>query len=429
MREPFKWDDYSDQPALLQNRVYKKKMRKREFNSFIKTILISIFMLPISIILMPFVKRKEIDSADFFCLGIDFQRESEKTLELLDELESERVLLRLKLWELDKLDELHDFIKLLKDKKIILKILQDRENIDDLELLKTNLRSIFKKLDGLVDIYEIGSTINRSKWGFFSVDEYSKFYKVAYDLKTNEFHEINLIGSGVIDFEYHFTVHTLFNFFKYHYNGVSSLLYVDRRGAPENTQIGFTLSDKIAWLSTIVWLSPKTDNKLYITETNWPLSGTAPYAPTSEHECVSPELYADFMLRYHLLAFASQQVNTISWHQLIAPGYGLIDNRDTIVKREAFYTYKFMLKNLKNAQFLRLDIKRDYYILQCWVDEKLLQIHWSLKETTLKNEDFFDVYSKNGDIIKDDILNIGSSPIYIFVQKEIGKKVNASERI
>jgi len=429
MKEPFKWDDYSDQPALLQDKAYKKKMRKLESNSFIKTILISIFMLPISIILMPFVKRKEIDSADFFCLGLDFQRESEKTLELLDELENERVLLRLKLWEMDKLDELYNFIELLKDKKIILKILQDRENIDDLALFKTNLHAIFTKLNGLIDIYEIGSTINRSKWGFFSVDEYSKFYKVAYDLKIDEFQKIKLIGSGVIDFEYHFTVHTLFNFFKYRYNGVSSLLYVDRRGAPENTQIGFTLSDKIAWLSTIVWLSPKADNKLYITETNWPISDTAPYAPTSEHECVSQELYADFMLRYHLLAFASQQINSVSWHQLIAPGYGLIDNRDTIVKREAFYTYKFMLKNLKKAQFLRLDIKRDYYILQCWIDEKLLQIHWSLKDTTLKNEDYFDVYSKSGDVIKDEVLNIGSSPIYVFVQKEIGKKVNASERI
>ena len=429
MKEPFKWDNYSDQPALLQDKVYKKKMRKHEFNSLLKTILIAIFILPISIIMMPFVKRKVIDSSDFFCLGIDFEREPEKTIDLLNELENNRVLLRLKLWELDKLDELYNFIKLLENRKITLKILQDRENIDDLALLKNNLHTVFKKLDGLIDIYEIGSTINRSKWGFFSVDEYSRFYKTAYDLKSSEFQGIKLIGSGVIDFEYHFTAHTLFNFFKYHYNGISSLLYVDRRGAPENTQMGFTLSDKIAWLSTLVWLSPKTENELHITETNWPLTKTAPYAPTSEHECVSEELYADFMLRYHLLAFASQQVNSVSWHQLIAAGYGLVDDRDGLVKREAFDTYRYMVRNLKTAQFLRLDIKRDYYILQCLIDNQLVQIHWSLKDTTLKNEDFFDVYSKNGDIIDDEILNIGSSPLYIFIKKEVGKKVNASERI
>ena len=429
MKEPFKWDYYSDQPALLQDKVYKKKMRKLEFKSFLKTIFISLFILPISIIMMPFVKRKVIDSSDFFCLGIDFEREPEKTLELLDELENNRVLLRLKLWEMNKLDALYHFVKQLKNKKITLKILQDRENIEDLTLLQNNLRTIFNTLDELIDIYEIGSTINRSKWGFFSVDEYSKFYKTAYDLKSSEFQKIKLIGSGVIDFEYHFTAHTLFNFFKYHYDGISSLLYVDRRGAPENTQMGFTLSDKIAWLSTMVWLSPKTENELHITETNWPITGTAPYAPTSEHECVSEELYADFMLRYHLLAFASQQINSVSWHQLIAPGYGLVDNRNGLVKRKAFDTYKYMVQNFKTAQFLRLDIKRNYYILQCLINNQLLQIHWSLKETTLKNETFFNVYSKNGDIIENEILNIGSSPLYIFITKEVPQKINASERI
>ncbi len=352
-------------------------------------------------------------------MGVDYQREAELTLELLEELDVDRILLRIKLWELDSLDELKSFILKNQKRKIILKILQDREHVKDLKLLRKDLRMIFKELDGLVDIYEIGSTINRAKWGFFSVDEYNKFYKIAYDLKKDEFPDAVLIGSGVIDFEYHFTAHTLFNFFKYHYDGVASLLYVDRRGAPENTQMGFTLSDKIAWLSTMVWMSPKSKHALHITEVNWPITGTAPYAPTSEHECISEELYADFMLRYHLLCFASQQVNTLSWHQLIAPGYGLIDNRNGIKKRSAFGTYKFMIHTLKHAQFLRLDIKRDYYILQCLVENRLLQIHWTLKPTTLRNEEFFEVYSMSGELIKDETLSIGSSPLYIYIKDAV----------
>jgi len=302
--------------------------------------------------------------------------------------------------------------------------MQDRQNIEDLELLHSNLKKIFTTLGKNVDIYEIGTTINRAKWGFFSVDEYSKFYKTAYDLKETCFKDLKLMGSSVIDFEYHFTAHTLFNFFDYKYDAISSLLYVDRRGAPENMQLGFTLSDKIALLSSMVSLSSKTKHILHITETNYPLSGTAPYAPTSEYECIDEESYANFMLRYYLLAFASQQVDSVSWHQLLAKGYGLINDVDGMQKREAFFTYKFMVKNLKNAQFLRLDIKRDYYILQFMIDEKLLQIHWSLKETTLKNEDFFDVYSGAGDIIMDKILTIGEAPLYIYITKEIGKKVN-----
>jgi len=419
LQQPFNWDYNSDQPYPLKDKEYKKKMRSREFTSLLKTIFLSMIILPFSIIMMPFVKRKTVNSSEFFCIGVDYQRESELTQELIEDLNVKRILLRLKLWEMDTLDELKSFLSKNKDKKITLKILQDRENIEDLELLEKNLKKIFSLLKDYVDIFEIGSTINRAKWGFFSVDEYAKFYTIAYKLQQKEFKDIRLIGSGVIDFEYHFTTHTLFNFFKYKFNGISSLLYVDRRGAPENAQIGFSLSDKIALLSTMVWLSPKSNQDLHITETNWPISNTAPYAPTSEYECVSEEIYADFMLRYHLIAFASQQVNSVSWHQLIAPGYGLIDNRDKIIKRSAYATYKFMLENLKSAQFLRLDIKRGYYILQCLVDEKLLQIHWSLKDTTLKNEDFFTVYSRDGKIINEERLKIGSSPLYIYIKDAV----------
>lgn len=416
MKQPYRWDNYSDQPYPLQDKSYKKKMRKSQSASLFRTFLTSILVLPFSIIMTPFVKRKTINSNEFFCLGVDFERNPKATLEMIEELMVERILLRVKLWEMEKLPLLKDFILLCKDKKITIKILQDREHVEDLTLLKKDLETIFTALNQHVDIFEIGSTINRAKWGFFSVDEYNSFYQAAYDLKTAKFPHIKLIGGSVIDFEYHFTAHTLFNLFKYHYDGVAALLYVDRRGSPENMQMGFNLQDKISLLSTMVWLSPKSNHELHITETNWPISGTAPYAPTSERECVSEELYADYMLRYYLLAFASQQVDSVSWHQLIAPGYGLVDNRDGIKKRSAYETYKFMVQTLKNAQFLRLDIKRGYYILQCLVDNKLLQIHWSLKQTTLKNEDFFTVYSHNGEKIESETLNIGSSPLYIYVK-------------
>ena len=416
MKKPFEWDNYSDQPALLKDKELKKSMRLKERYSLITTFLLALFLLPFSLLAMPFVRRKEINSQEFFSLGVDFEREQQETQALLDELGVQHILLRLKLWEMNKLPQLKSFIEQNSNKKITLKILQDREHVEDLELTQKNFKTIFDQLHNLVDIFEIGSTINRAKWGFFSVREYLNFYKTAFDLRQKEFPDIKLIGSGVIDFEFHYTIHTLFNFCKCKFDGISALLYVDRRGAPENTQLGFALSDKIALLSTMVWLSPKTKQELHITETNWPISGTAPYAPTSEHECINESSYADFMLRYYLHAFASQQVDSVSWHQLIAPGYGLVDNREGIRKRDAFYTYKYMFKTLKNAQFLRFDSKRGYYIFQCLIDEQLLQIHWSIKETTLQNEEFFSVYSRDGQLIHDTILTIGSSPLYIFIK-------------
>ncbi len=429
MIKPFSWDDYSDQPALLQDRTFKKSMRKKELPSLLYTFLSALVLLPLSILATPFVKRKEIESKHFFSLGIDFQRDAHATADMIKELGVESILTRFKLWEMEKLPQLKEFLSKYKNKKITLKILQDRENIKDLALLRQNLTQIFQELDDIVDIFEIGSTINRAKWGFFSVREYLTFYKVAYNLKQKRFPNIKIIGSGVIDFEFHYTAHTLFNFCKCRYDAIAALLYVDRRGAPENTQLLLSLTDKLALLSTMVWLSPKAKQELHITEVNWPLSGTAPYAPTSEYECISEEVYANYMLRYYLLAFASQQVDSVSWHQLIAPGYGLVDNRGGIKKREAFYVYKQMIQTLQNAQFLRLDIKRGHYIIQLLVDEQLLQIHWSLKPTTLKNEDFFEVYSKTGECLKNEILDINDSPVYIFITKEVGKRVNASERI
>ena len=419
MKSPYKWDNYSDQPALLQDKEYKKKMRKQQLPSLVKTFFLALTIIPISFLALPFVKRKTIKQEEFISLGVDFQREPEATHKMLEELKVKNILLRFKLWEMQSLEELASFIEKHKDKNITLKILQDREHIEDLSLLKKDLTTLFTKLGNSVNIYEIGSSINRTKWGFFSVDEYSQFYQVAFRLKKEKFPALKLIGSGVIDFEYHFTIHTLFNFFSYKYDGVSSLLYVDRRGAPENTQFGFTLSDKIAWLSTLVWLSPKTANKIYITEVNWPLSGTAPYAPTSEKECVSEEEYANYMLRYYLLSFASQQIDSLSWHQLIAPGYGLVDNREGIKKSVAYQTFKYMLQTLEHAQFLRLDIKRNYYILQCLVDDTLLQIHWSLVETTLKCEDYFTVYDRDGKLIQEKELQINEKPIYIYIQNTI----------
>jgi hypothetical protein len=419
MKAPFTWDNYSDQPTQLKDKSYKKEMRKHQLFSLIKTAITALVILPISLVAMPFVRRRVIKQSEFISLGVDYEKEAQSTDELLQDLAVKNILLRFKLWEMDKIKLLKIFLIKHSDKNITLKILQDRENIEDLELLKKNLETIFTQLDGLIQRYEIGTTINRAKWGFFSVDEYNKFFLVAFKLKKTKFKSIKLLGSGVIDFEYHFTAHTLFNFFKYKYDGVSSLLYVDRRGAPENTQLGFTLSDKIAWLSTMVWLSPKSTKELHITETNWPLTGTAPYSPTSEKECVNEESYANFMLRYYLLAFASQQVDSVSWHQLIAPGYGLIDNRNGIRKRVAYETFKYMNQTLHNAQFLRLDIKRDYYILQCLVNDTLLQIHWSLIDTDLQNEEFFEVYDRDGKCIIQETLEIGQKPTYIYVKDAV----------
>jgi hypothetical protein len=378
MKPPFAWDNYSDQPAIIKDKVLKRQMRRSALPSLIKTFLIALVMLPIAFLFSLFQGRKKISGEQFFGLGVNLDKEPNTTPYLIEELGVKKLLIRIPLWEIDKLHKYVTFIRNFKDKHISVALLQDREHIISPSMTQDHLTQIFEALDGVCNTYIIGSTINRAKWGFFSVNEYLDFYQIAYNLKKKRFPHLKLIGSNVIDFELHFTAHTLFHFAKIRFDALGSLLYVDRRGAPENTQMGFSLMGKINLLYSLLSLSPKASNELIITETNWPIKNTAPYAPTSEHECVSEEDYAAFMVRYYLLSFASQKVSCVYWHQLIAPGYGLIDNREGIKKRIAFEAYKTMLTHIGDAHFVRYHKHGKNYSLECTTPRGPLNIQWGI---------------------------------------------------
>lgn len=384
MKQPFAWDHYSDQPAIIRDKALKRQMRRSALPSLIKTFLIALITLPIALLWMPFTGRRSIGGEDFFGIGVNLDKEPNTTPYLLDELGVKKILIRIPLWEMDRLHEYVVFIRSFSGKEMTVALLQDREHVTSADLSRDHFIQIFEALDGVCDTYIIGSTINRAKWGFFSVNEYLNFYGVAYNLKQSRFPHLKLIGSNVIDFEYHYSAHSLFNLAKIRFDAMGSLLYVDRRGAPENSQMGFNLMGKINLLSSLISLSPKTSNELVITETNWPIKYTAPYAPTSEHECVSEEDYAAFMVRYHLLAFASQKVSCVYWHQLIAPGYGLIDNREGIIrKRSAFEAYRVMLSHLGDAQFLRYSNRRGEHQLICSTPRGELHITWTIASSPI----------------------------------------------
>ncbi len=345
MKSPFLWDKYSDQPYPIKDKAYKKMMRKRHLWDYIPLLLTNIILFPLSIVLMPLFKGKKVGKEGFYGMGVNLDK-GDVQKELIDELGVKHLLVRMPLWEMDRVDEYVEFIQSFgSDKQILLNILQDREHIEDLLLLEKDMNIIFEKFSPFVEEYQIGNAINRTKWGFFSMGEYMKWYSVIQKIRDEKYPALKLIGSSVIDFEYHYTIRTLFNFFSLKYDKLSSLLYVDRRGAPSNTQMGiFDTKNKISLLYALARLSPKTTDEIYITEVNWPLSNTAPYAPTSEVECVNEEDYAKFMVEYLDTAKESGKIQRVYWHQLIASGYGLVDDRgDTIRKTKAFEAYKQML--------------------------------------------------------------------------------------
>jgi hypothetical protein len=357
MPNNFPWDTHSDQPYILK-RETKKALRKGHGLDYVKLIVTNFIFFPYLFLkfllsLVPSLIKRNQDG--FYeqnqrtkemlglCVNLD---KGEEQYELVKELNVKSLQIRVFLNKMVNIDAYVAFAKGFgDDKELLVTIIQDREHITDHELLAKDIATIFKKFEGVADEFQIGNAINRIKWEFVSVEEYLVFYETIQKVRDEQFPNIKLVGSAVIDFEYHFTIRTLFNGFKVHYDKFSSLLYVDRRGSPYSTQMGvFDFKNKIEFLDTIVKSSSKSEKSIYITEANWPLSGTAPYAPTSEKECVSEELYSKYMLEYIEIAVRSKKIEKLFWHQLIAPGYGLIDNRDgKIRKTKAFYAFKEML--------------------------------------------------------------------------------------
>ena len=413
MKKPFSWDYNSDQPYQLKDRNFKKVMRQKEGFSLLMTILSSLFILPIAFLAQLFISKRKISTQDFFGMSINLDKEPQKTEDLVHELALTTLLIRFPLWEMERIQEYVIFVKNFQDKKILINIMQDREHVEDLELLQKDLFTLFQALAPYVHTFQVGTTINRAKWGFFSVHEYLRFYQTAYKLKQKEFKDLKLLGPSVIDFEYHFTTHAIFNFFALRYDGISALLYVDRRGAPENTQMGLNLLKKINLLDALARLSPKTKREIYITETNWPLSNTAPFAPTSEHECVSVSLYTEYMLRYYLLSFASQKVNAVYWHQLIAPGYGLIDSHNGLEKREAFEAFKVMLHQLNETEFVSYSSQNSTFVLIVKNHTKTTSILWSLQPKELKLTKKVTCYNYLGKETEASTIQINTKPIYV----------------
>lgn len=351
MKSPFVWDAYSDQPAVLRDKAYKRAQRRAHRMDFVNMLLTALWVLPLSALNMVWhqLRRRTKSATKYSCqfgLCVNLDKGAAQ-FALVEELAVKHLLIRVPLWDIDHINDYADFARGFgNDKQILIALLQDREHIDDTTLLQRDIRTVFAAFDGISSEFQIGNAINRSKWGFFSVDEYLHFYRTVMAVRDAEFPHLRLCGPAVIDFEYHYTARALFNRAPIRYDALTALLYVDRRGAPANTQYGvFDTRRKIDWLAAINRLSRKSSSEIYLTEVNWPLANTAPYAPTSEKECVSESHYAQYMADYLDTCRASGQITRVYWHQLIAPGYGLVDNRhDAVRKMPAFSAFQRMVR-------------------------------------------------------------------------------------
>ena len=99
------------------------------------------------------------------------------------------------------------------------------------------------------------------------------------------------------------------------------------------------LKKKIRLIDELVSISTKSDTRLWITETNWPLLNTQPFTPNSGHprSTVNEQTQAKYLTDYYQIAWRTGRVERVYWWQLIQAGYGLVDHRANKLRKMPSY--------------------------------------------------------------------------------------------
>ena len=431
----YEWDFFHNQPVVLNNKKLKKQISIFAWIANLKILIATLYAL----IILPFtynINKRPLEKIDSFglCVNIDKPMDSQKPINneeligMINELSISNILVRIPLADFDNIEKYLNFISKLHNKDVLVCILQDREHIEDKKLTEQRFEYIFEKLNGVVNKFQIGNVINRKKWSFLSLDEYFSFFKIAYDLKNNKFSNIRLLGGNIIDFDIPFFARSIFHFRSIYYDGIATQLYVDRRGAPEQKQFGFNALSKIKIYAALALASTKTSKDLYITEVNWALSGMGKWAP-SRNYLTKESLQARYLIRYYLLMLGSRKVKKCYWHQLVAPGYGLVNNLNgKIIKRDAYYCFKHLISVLDGGKTKKLISKKNLFCLVVEKDNTIIEAIWSSgKNVYFKSEPDQLILNIRGEVIEtknSPTINITGEVLYIKKEKSNYKEIN-----
>ena len=242
-------------------------------------------------------------------------------------------------------------------------LVQDRNAVKDAASWRAFADDVLSKVGDIVESVEIGHAINRVKWGLWDLAEYHQLVANVSVLRTT-YPDLSLTGPAVIDAEFPHVLAALDCLPSgLQFSALSHHLYVDRRGAPENRQGRLSSLEKFALGRAIARQSPHCEDRFVVSEVNWPLAGTGVYSPVGSpyvspgprfnDPSVSEDDYANYMIRYLLIALCSGLVERVYWWRLVAQGYGLVDNSDHQRWRDrpAFKQLQTFLKWVSNATF------------------------------------------------------------------------------
>ncbi|MCH9650904.1 MAG: hypothetical protein K0U98_21960 [Deltaproteobacteria bacterium] len=357
-RDKVVWDHLSDQPHQHASRIEKAMVRLSDVKGHLGSAVTVGRALP-----RVWSRYRELrrhlyrNPVAFEGLGLGlrpYPQDPEGLLSALDSLGVRRILLRLHPWQEEHSEEetlareLHR-----RGYELSFALPQNRELVKDLGRWQGALDEIYQTFRPFGSHFQIGQAINRSKWGVWNYEEYARLAAAASKALRQD-KEVRLLGPAVIDFEYHATAAVLNRrSLDLDLDMVSALLYVDRRGAPEQRQTGFDTIDKIVLLKAIAETARFGNGECWITEYNWPL-WEGPHSPAGRDVSVDEDSQANFLVRYCLLVHGTGLIERSYWWQLVARGYGLIapeaDGR--LRRRPSFEALATLHRELEGARFL-----------------------------------------------------------------------------
>jgi len=308
--------------------------------------------------------------------------------------------------------------------EIMVALLQDRQAVLQPAQWHAFLNKIIPAIADKVQHIEITHAFNRIKWGVWSLHELQTLMAPAFVLQE-QYPHIKLTGPACIDFEYLPVIAALKSLPKGKvFSALSHLLYVDRRGAPENPQGPFSTLEKCTLLKALTKISPQCEEKVIISEVNWPVENTdiwspivCPYVTPKWRAKPSGETdnnYANFMLRYIAIAICSGHVEQVFWWRLSAKGYGLVDDQNEFTPRPAFNALQYFLVRLGDATFIKKwPSAKDTYVLEFHNATQQILMAWTTKNESqeLAGFDAQKVYDRDGNSIKSTV--ISEAPIYL----------------
>jgi hypothetical protein len=263
------------------------------------------------------------------------------------------VLLRLHPWESDHGDEERLAEALVGNgHDLSFVIPQNRDLVRDRQRWRASVEEIAERFSPWGRHFQIGQAINRSKWGIWTHSEYVDLYLEAAEILRRR-RGVEVLGPSVIDFEFQAILALVNrNTPGLQFDIVSSLLYVDRRGAPENRQMGLDTVDKVTLLRAIAEIGRNCSERCWITEVNWPL-WEGPHSPAGKTVSVGEEEQADYLARYYLMVLGTGLVERVFWWRLVARGYGLISPKSdgSLRRRPAWDALLTLIHQVEGATF------------------------------------------------------------------------------